>query len=139
MWIHGALDNGPRTLYPPTPGQFTALVDFLLADEDRRLPCPLPIHGTPENRPRWEPNVALADFHIFRDKYERKVWRPGPRDRVLKTVGDWPEMRDEYFLEEQSRSGWAGGVVDMDAYEAAKERLKQVTPSSPCWIRWRNR
>ena len=139
MWIHGALANGPNTLYPPTPEQFSALVDFLLAEEDPKPPCPLPIHGTPQNRPRWDPNLALGDFHIFRDKYERKVWRPGPRNRVIHFVRDWPELKDEDFLVEQSRIGWTGAAIDMDAYEAAKERLKQVTPSSPCWIRWRNR
>jgi len=128
MWIHGALSNGPNTRYPPTAKQFEAFVSFLLADGAERPHCPLPIHGTPQNRPRWDA-YAFTDFHIFRDRYERKI-RPvqpgrsfGPR-RVVKTVLDWPEMADEVFLIQKAQLHYSGVLSDEEAVSAAEERLR---------------
>lgn len=106
MWIHGARLRGPRTLYPPTPDQFDSLINFLLSDPKEGATCPLPIHGTNENRPRWHPYDALAKYHIFRDKY------------IVRNT--------EYIRRE-------GGIVTDEEIAAASARLKEVTPSSPCW------
>lgn len=135
MWIHGARRKGPKTLYPPTEEQFKALVAFLLADSDHleATPCPLPIHGTKINRPRWGADEAFAEHHIFRDRYERQVSviRP-PRPCVIKDV-DWPEHEDHWFLFMQSQARYQGEEVDEEAIAAAQERLKNITPSSPLW------
>ncbi|RSL66083.1 hypothetical protein CEP54_003933 [Fusarium duplospermum] len=110
MWIHGSLFRGPRTLYPPTQDQFDSLVKFLLSCPGEDAPCPLPIHGTPENRPRWHPYHAIAKYHIFRDKYERQ---PGPEPPKHSHRGpapaDWPEMSDYYiaFYTEMLRNNGA--------------------------------
>lgn len=68
------LAKGLRTLYPPTEDQFEALVAFLLADPSHHghVECPLPIHRTRLNRPRWEPIDSMR-FHIFSDQYERRI------------------------------------------------------------------
>ncbi|RGP78981.1 hypothetical protein FLONG3_2887 [Fusarium longipes] len=49
MWIHGDLIRGPKTLYPPTPEQFKALIEFLTNPLESDSQCPLPIHGTRAN------------------------------------------------------------------------------------------
>lgn len=135
MWIHGARRKGPKTLYPPTEEQFDALVAFLLAEPDHHatVPCPLPIHGTKLNRPRWDPDEAFAEHHIFRDRYERDVSPTRPaRPCVIKDV-DWPEYEDHWFLFMQSQARYQGEVVDEEAVAAAQERLRNITPSSPLW------
>lgn len=136
VWIHGARIRGPRTLYPPTKSQFDALISFLLSSPDEKIDCPLPIHGTPLNRPRWDSYEAFTRFHIFRDRYERKPpsIRP-PRGCTYGSGRDWPEVNDEMFLLEQSRARHYGHPVDEEAVAAARERMEQVTPSSPYWRR----
>ncbi|KAJ4246193.1 hypothetical protein NW757_009647 [Fusarium falciforme] len=132
MWIHGSLFRGPRTLYPPTQDQVDSLVKFLLASPGEGAPCPLPIHGTPENRPRWHPYHALAKYHIFRDKYERQ---PGPEPPKHSHRGpapaDWPEMNDYYiaFYTDMLRNNGAT-LTDQDIANA-RARLAEATPSSP--------
>ena len=139
MWIHSAQVKGPRTLYPPTPKQFDELVALLVADGDKRPHCPLPIHGTPENRPRWDAYRAFAEFHIFRDRYERKLREPQlfefswGRPHVPKIPTDWPELDDEFLLEQEL---WTGVPTDPKDVTAALERLRRVTPTSPCWRRY---
>ena len=140
MWIHGALERGPDTLYPPTPTQFDELISFLLADGDELPPCPLPIHGTDQNRPRWHASRAFLEFHIFRDKYERKIWQPPPDEeqlprRVVTTPMDWPEIGDQFFLIEQTRLSYDGHPFDEEGVRAAQKRMSEVTPTSPCWQR----
>ncbi|CAM1503228.1 Fc.00g080040.m01.CDS01 [Cosmosporella sp. VM-42] len=135
MWIHGAYIQGPTTLYPPTEEQFKALISFLLADPEHmeEPPSPLPIHGTSANRPRWSPYDALAEYHIFRDRYERSLPSERPqRGCVIKNI-NWPEVDDESYIFLQEQAGWQGEPVDEEGLAAAKERLKNITPSSPLW------
>lgn len=135
MWIHGARVNGPRTLYPPTEEQFNSLVHFLLADSSlsRSTPCPLPIHATSDNRPRWSSYEAFANHHIFRDRFERKLppQRP-PRPCMLKGI-DWPEVDDDSYIFMQCQARLQGKAVDEEAVSAAQARLRNITPSSPLW------
>lgn len=133
MWIHGARLRGPRTLYPPTPDQFDSLINFLLSDPKEGATCPLPIHGTNENRPRWHPYDALAKYHIFRDKYERKLPMEPPRQGCTLVNADWPELGDEYIVRNTEYIRREGGIVTDEEIAAASARLKEVTPSSPCW------
>ncbi|KAK7425893.1 hypothetical protein QQZ08_007607 [Neonectria magnoliae] len=132
MWIYGSDMFDPKTLYPPTEQQFDALVDFLLAGPDKAA-CPLPIHGTPFNRPRWDPDDALARFHIFRDKWERKIPAAPPRHGCVRNSKDWPELDDRNLVQIQLANKQWGGPVDEEALAAAEKRLMLVTPSSPCW------
>ena len=122
----------PKTIYPPTEQQFNALVDFLLAGPDKAA-CPLPIHGTPLNRPRWDPDDAIARFHIFRDKWERKIPEAPLQHGCVRNSKDWPELDDRNLVQIQLTNKQWGAPVDEEALAAAEERLMQVTPSSPCW------
>jgi len=139
MWIHGARTDGPRTLYPPTPEQFDELIAFLAADEPEQLPCPLPILGTPQNRPRWDPYRVFAEFHIFRDRHERRIREPDVWEHFMyaaphasKVPLDWPELDDQLLVEQQ---WWTGVPANPEDVTAALARLRQVTPTSPCWSR----
>ncbi|KAL6361420.1 hypothetical protein LRP88_04888 [Fusarium phalaenopsidis] len=137
MWIHGFLFRGPRTLYPPTQDQFDSLVKFLLASPGEDMPCPLPIHGTPENRPCWRPYHAFVKYHIFRDKYERQ---PGPEPPQNSHRGpipaDWPEMADYWIAMNHGLLRSEGATITDEDIAAARARLKEVTPSSPYWSYW---
>ncbi|KAF5017839.1 hypothetical protein F66182_10210 [Fusarium sp. NRRL 66182] len=133
MWIHGARFNGPRTLYPPTLEQFDSLINFLLSSPDENISCPLPIHGTDSNRPRWHPYDALATYHIFRDKHERKLPPEPPRPGCVLVNADWPELADDYIVNNRDFVRSQGGVITDEQVTAALARLKEVTPSSPCW------
>jgi hypothetical protein len=136
MWIHGALLDGPATLYPPTAEQFESLIDFLMSDHrEDKVSSPLPIYGTPQNRPRWNPSHPLTN-HIFRDRFERNFPTETPRPSDKPSNRDWPELLDEWFLQSQSHVAHDGGVVDEEAIKAAHERLQEVTPTSPSWCRF---
>lgn len=138
MWIHGDLIRGPQTLYPPTREQFDALVSFLLANPDEDVECPLPIHGTSSNRPRWHAYDALSKYHIFRDKYELKEPRVNPRHGRTITPVDWPEVRDQMFLVEQAQAQFRGEPIDEEKVAEATARMNEVTPTSPCWSTFRS-
>ncbi|KAH8734487.1 hypothetical protein BGZ61DRAFT_584469 [Ilyonectria robusta] len=136
MWIHGSKYRGPKTLYPPMPEQFDALISFLLAKPDDEVPCPLPIFGTRMNRPRWDAYDAITRFHIFRDKYERKVPTTRPQPGRVQDGADWPEILDEHIVMTAMRHRRWGRPVDEEELAAAQARLKEVTPSSPCWTQY---
>lgn len=119
------------------PEQFDALISFLLAKPDDELPCPLPILGTRMNRPRWDAYDAITRFHIFRDKYERKVPTTRPEPGCVRAGGaDWPEILDEHIVITAMQNRRWGAPVDEEELAAAEARLKEVTPSSPCWTQY---
>ncbi|KAF4443139.1 hypothetical protein F53441_11538 [Fusarium austroafricanum] len=134
MWIHGDLGRGPRTLYPPTKEQFDAIVKFLTSSPDKNPECPFPIHGTDSNRPRWHPYHAFAYYHIFRDRYERKLPPDPPQPGCVRDGRDWPELKDRHILMLGELLNPQGEpYVSDDEYAAAEERIDNITPSSPLW------
>jgi hypothetical protein len=130
MWIHGDLNRGPHTLYPPTKEQFDDLVTFLTTPVEENKTCPFPIHGTRINRPRWHPYHAFAYHHIFRDRYERKLPPHPPQPGCVEEGIDWPELVDRRIL---LLGGFSDSGVGEDEYAAAEERIRNITPSSPLW------
>ncbi|KAH6895895.1 hypothetical protein B0T10DRAFT_587445 [Thelonectria olida] len=77
---------------------------LLLSNPDDHAPCPLPIRATLARRPRWDADQASAHYHIFRDKYERKITLDPPIRHSRLTGGDWPELADEIFLVNQANA-----------------------------------
>ena len=134
MWIHGILAKGPQTLYPPTTEQFEALRAFLLADSSptHNVVCPLPIHGSRLNRPRWDPMDSMQ-FHIFRDWYERKIPSRRPPQRLTHTFANWPELEDSWVTLELTKRKQLGEPIDEELLKRASEGLRLMTPSSPLW------
>lgn len=134
MWIHGDLIRGPRTLYPPTQEQFDALIRFLTIPFEESARCPFPIHGSSVNRPRWHPYHTLAYYHIFRDKYERRLPPNPPQPGCVEDGMDWPELDDRRLLLLGGFTNPRGeSYVNDDEYTVATERIKNITPSSPLW------
>lgn len=73
----------------------------------------------------------MATYHIFRDRYERKLprrhlYRPKHRLRAK----DWPELLEVSILRREALFGKPATEAEMSA---ARERVKQITPSSPYW------
>lgn len=119
------------TIAPPTEDQFNDLIGFLLSPSPDTAQSPLPIIITTANKWRWDPWDAMGTYHIFRDRYERKL---PPRHLYQRKhnvkVHDWPELADIAILR---REAFSGIPVSEAEKAAAKERLKQITPSSRYW------
>ncbi|KAF5001165.1 hypothetical protein FGRMN_1189 [Fusarium graminum] len=130
MWIHGDSIRYPRTLYPPTQEQFDSLTRFLTTPLEANPSCPLPIHGTRVNRPRWHPYHAFAYHHIFRDRYERTIPPYPPQPGCVESGIDWPKLDDKRIL---LLGGFSDSDIDDDQYAAAEERIRNITPASPLW------
>jgi hypothetical protein len=133
VYFHESRREGPYTIYPLTKEQFDILTSFLTSPKSD-IACPLPIHATKENRPRYDPYHATKYFHIYRNRYEQRLpveywWPENP------SVRDYPEVEDHLWLQNHMYQVAVGRkLLDAAAVEAAKERLKKVSPSSPLWL-----
>ncbi|KLU87245.1 hypothetical protein MAPG_06246 [Magnaporthiopsis poae ATCC 64411] len=137
VYFHGGRRVDPLTLYPPTDEQFQALMDFLRfpaghGGSSAANECPLPIRASAWNRPRWDPYFAMKDHHIFRDRRER-VLHEVNKSNSMWSYMHWPELYDSDFIRLQEINYWYGWSVDEEGVKAAKERIKQVAPTSPQW------
>ena len=139
MFIHACQRDSPRTIFPPTQEQFNGLIQYLLSCGEEENPlaqhkgqptCPLPILPSLQNYWRWDPWDAFACFHIFRDRYERRVSQTKPKQGNRRAT-DWPEIGDELFLWMAYCDHQAGNPVDESRVAAAREGMKKITPSSP--------
>lgn len=120
------------TIAPPTEDQFNDLLGFLVSPSPDTAQSPLPISITCANKWRWDPWDAMATYHIFRDRYERKL---PPRHLYHRKhnlrAKDWPELMDVSILRREAFTGMPVSEAEKDA---AKERLKrEITPSSRYW------
>lgn len=119
------------TIAPPTEDQFNDLLGFLLSPSPDTSQSPLPIAITRANKWRWDPWDAMGTYHIFRDRYERKL---PPRHLYRRKhnvkAKDWPELAEASILDREAMGGEPVSEADMSA---AKERIKQITPSSRYW------
>ncbi|KPM42506.1 hypothetical protein AK830_g4045 [Neonectria ditissima] len=133
IYLHGGLLKGPYSLFPPTTEQLDKVTEYLLGEKDSlvEMECPFPIRATKQNRWRWF-HWDAAHNHIFRDKYERYISPTRPTVSYRSTM-DWPEIADELYLADALHENLEGKPVDKDEVRAAMERLREITPSSPCW------
>ncbi|KAH8777578.1 hypothetical protein F5883DRAFT_409655, partial [Diaporthe sp. PMI_573] len=132
VYLHNAsIDIHGYTISPPTEDQFNNLFAFLLLPNPGTTQASLPIAITQANRWRWEPYEAMATYHIFRDRYERKLPPHESYQRKHSVrAKDWPELAEVVMLR---REAMGGEHVEEAEMSAAKERLKQITPSSRYW------
>jgi hypothetical protein len=139
LFLHPNYLHGPHTIFPPTPTQFTSLIDFLLGPEPASdSVCPIPIRATNENRWRYDPWDSMTRFNIFRDRYERKPPVGEKPHRCVRPPADWPELGDEFMVILLQWEASQGKPVDQAEIDAAYERMRQITPSSPLWPRNRD-
>ncbi|KAK7702580.1 hypothetical protein SLS64_009543 [Diaporthe eres] len=132
VYLHSAnISMYGYTIAPPTEDQFNDLIGFLLSPSPDTAQSPLPIAITTANKWRWDPWDAMGTYHIFRDRYERKL---PPRHLYRRKhnvkFNDWPELADISILR---REAFSGIPVSEAEKAAAKERLMQITPSSRYW------
>lgn len=77
LWFHSHRQGVTRRLYALTENQETDLKAFLLAKQDnvqsQQVKCPLPILGTADNVRRVDAVIAIPEFNIYRDRWERKI------------------------------------------------------------------
>lgn len=115
MFLHGSLLGGRNTIYAPTASQFNDLITFL-GDVDEQAAmskCPLPVNDGFLDRFRWDPWEAMARFHVFRDRHERRISPTRhPRFRYMKNARHWPEAMDMVYLGRQVGDEAAGRPVD---------------------------
>ena len=110
-----------------------------LSNEDQQNPitCPLPIRPGFYNRFRWDAWEAITQFHIFRDKYERRTPKKQPSYHPHRhpkhSSLEYPEITDLFGLIHDTCRETEGEEVDRQEMEARKRRLMQITPSSPQW------
>ncbi|KAL1867496.1 hypothetical protein Daus18300_006340 [Diaporthe australafricana] len=108
VWLHSHRTRVTRRIYELTEDQRLSLLRFLEKEqmEDDDSASPLPILGDRNNRRRVDPEIAMPEFNVYRDRWERTVdcenWgsyrTPSGRNHV-----DYPELEDQY-LESLSRS-----------------------------------
>lgn len=139
--MHSSLVGTPRTLYALTSEQFDHLIRFLLDDEvpgspnqaEPALSHPLPIEATQENRYRWDPWDAMARFHVFRDRHERRVTERKPLSGCVERASEWPERRDMLLADHYEWERQRGVHVDQEVIDRLRSSMKKITPSSPLW------
>lgn len=75
------------------------LLRFLDSDGETLLDaaCPLPILGDRENRRRIDSEIAMPEFNVFRDRWERSVDVKNHRQyreeqHCVRTPLDYPEL-----------------------------------------------
>jgi hypothetical protein len=101
IWYHSWRENVTRRIYALTDEQRKSLADFLQSDSIPKAgtKSPLPILGGRENRRRVDPEIAVPEHGIFRDRWERKVTVRSYRDYILGRTDvrnplDYPELED---------------------------------------------
>ncbi|KAK3943322.1 hypothetical protein QBC46DRAFT_361876 [Diplogelasinospora grovesii] len=111
MYIHGDFGTGTFTIFRPTAEQFDDLIHFLLV-EQAPAGCPLPIVVSLKNHWRWDPWDAYAYFHIFRDRYERKVGQTKPK----------PQWRRPFLAPVTTLPRWARRVDEEEEQPPEQEK-----------------
>ncbi|KAI0485626.1 hypothetical protein F4859DRAFT_511820 [Xylaria cf. heliscus] len=124
IYFHSDGCNVTYRIYQLTDNQRQALLKFLLSEITPPAECPLPIHGTDDNRRRIDPEEATMDTGVYRDPWERKPLGPDdwdPRDRDVINQIDYPTL--DHFR----RSAVCAGLRKQrcHAYYLEKERQPQ--------------
>lgn len=143
LLIHGNLRTRPHTIYPPTAEQWDALVAFLSWDataapmhnNDAPPPCPLPLHATRDNLPRYTPYFAMKYQHIFRDRFAFRLparYEP-PAGRCVQGPTDvsYPECEDWVWIILSMGQQAGGEAIDEEEMERRKNVLRACQPGNP--------
>ncbi|KAI1500928.1 hypothetical protein F5X99DRAFT_384391 [Biscogniauxia marginata] len=87
IYLHPDNRDVTYRIYRLLDSQKQQLLQFLLSEVP--LPsCPLPIHGSMDNRDRIDPEEPIKDTGIYRDKWERKLRPEEEGDARLRDVVD---------------------------------------------------
>ncbi|KAJ3546675.1 hypothetical protein NM208_g1890 [Fusarium decemcellulare] len=98
IYFHSDRQGVTFRIYKLLDDQVQALIDFLL-DSSSADSCPLPTLGDKCNRDRVDPDDAIDEHGIFRDRWEREVpvkdFLYRRRQRCTQNALDYPEVDDE--------------------------------------------
>lgn len=78
VWFHSHTKDVTRRIYALTDDQTATLDRFLKREardsHDREIDpeCPLPMFGDKDNSRRVDPEIAIPEHNVFRDRWERK-------------------------------------------------------------------
>lgn len=102
IWFHSHRGDITRRIYELTEEQTARLLDFLEKGQAEGSTCPLPIFGDASNRRRVDEDVAMPEFNVYRDRWERTVdyrnWEKYTGTWTCtsgKNAVDWPEVLDQ--------------------------------------------
>ncbi|KAJ2904505.1 hypothetical protein MKZ38_007948 [Zalerion maritima] len=87
IYFHSDKRDVTYRIYCLLDSQKQQLLEFLLSDATPPE-CPLPLHGTKENRDRVDPEEPINETGIYRDKWERRVRPEQEGDVRLRDVVD---------------------------------------------------
>lgn len=109
VWLHPFRPEPTMRICELTEEQLSNLLYFLTAEspgDGELLPSPLPILVNRKNRSRVDPQIALPEYHIYRDRWERKILFKDIEDYELlegrtctMDADDYPELEgaEEFF------------------------------------------
>lgn len=99
IWFHSHRDDVTKRIYALTEEQIANLLQFLEKGQINGSVCPLPILGDITNRRRVDEEIAIPEFNVYRDRWERTVeyrnWNDYRFQRHhCRNAIDWPEILD---------------------------------------------
>lgn len=107
VWFHSHRKDVTRRIYALTDDQTAALLRFLTREAgdpdhgDIDSECPFPILGDSNNRRRVDPEIAMPEHNVFRDRWERKMAfrsyeQYEQNSSCVKNSLDYPEMVSDW-------------------------------------------
>ena len=99
VWLHSHRRAVTRRIYEVTEEQTASLLWFLEREqvEGDDSASPLPILGDRNNRRRVDPEIAMPEFNVYRDRWERTVdfenWG-SVRIPHSRNLVDYPDLED---------------------------------------------
>ncbi|KAI1463107.1 uncharacterized protein F4812DRAFT_448055 [Daldinia caldariorum] len=88
IYFHSDSSDVTYRIYRLLDSQKQQLMQFLLSEVTPPPTCPLPIHGSLENRQRVDPEEPILEKGIYRDKWERRPPSEDDGDDRLRDVTD---------------------------------------------------
>ncbi|KAG8162850.1 hypothetical protein KVR01_007328 [Diaporthe batatas] len=114
IWFHSHRYEVTKRIYKLTGEQSERLFQLLEREQTEASSCPLPILGDINNRERVDEEIAIPEFNIYRDRWERAIeyknWSDyGAQRHCCRNDIDWPELLDlsnqNRELQNRSNSG----------------------------------
>ncbi|KAK7720728.1 hypothetical protein SLS63_009722 [Diaporthe eres] len=107
VWFHSHRKDATRRIYALTDDQTATLLRFLTREAgspdhgDIDSECPFPILGDSNNRRRVDPEIAMPEHNVFRDRWERKMAfrsyeQYEQNSSCVKNSLDYPEMVSDW-------------------------------------------
>jgi len=99
IWFHSHREDVTKRIYKLTKEQSERLLQLLERGQTDDSISPLPILGGIKNRERVDEEIAIPEFNIYRDRWERTIdyknWSDyRAQQHCCREAIDWPELLD---------------------------------------------